>query len=89
MSFRIHGPVRASSRMVVLRNALGWEMRYMSPKSGGAANNAGQRSSRHTSKMWRWDLFNPEGVLVASEPNVKSAMAAFTRLFVGNSPLDS
>ena len=96
MSFRLYGPARfsleaspPSSRVIVLRNGLGWEMRYVSPKSGGVANIAGPGPSRVTSKMWRWDLFNPEGALVASEPSVKSALATFTRLFVGNSPLDS
>lgn len=78
---RVHrdgGHVRANAKSkylgyVEMQNALGWTIKHVTPNQ----SNVPGTWLAPSKKAWRWDLFAPDGKLVASECSALGAIDEF------------
>lgn len=64
---------------VELTNPIGWTIKHVTPNQSNV-HGTWLAPSR---KAWRWDLFDPEGRLCASEPTLVGAIDEFLREYLG------
>ena len=61
----------------IWRNGLGWEIRHVTP------NTALSGSSGRRVRIWRYDIHDPAGRFIASEPTFWEASRTFAAAYCG------